>query len=131
MYNHKEPLKKYPVSMLYNIAKPEKACDKCHHLLNPFKSNETSHLYRLDQSIFVFRFVRCCFYSYSNFNRTSCKQTVGNLIRHCSLWRLILACTICLCPTKNTSLIWAKYFCCVCYSHQLYCFFIKLDNDWI
>ena len=42
------------------------------------------------------------FHSYSNFNRTSCKQTVENLIRHCSLWRLILACIICLCPIKRT-----------------------------
>ena len=60
------------------------------------------------------------FHSYSNFNRTSYKQT-ENLIRHCSLWRLIMACTICLCPTKkNASIIWVKYFCCICYSHQLY-----------
>ena len=71
------------------------------------------------------------FHSYSNFNRTSCKQTVENLIRHCSLWRLILACNICPCPTKNASLIWVKYFWCICYSHQLYCFFMELDNDLI
>ena len=32
---------------------------------------------------------------------------------------------------KNARLIWVKYFCCMCYSHQLYCFFIELDNDWI
>ena len=42
------------------------------------------------------------FHSYSNVNRTTCKQTVENLIRLCSLWRLILACTICLCPTRRT-----------------------------
>ena len=41
------------------------------------------------------------FHSYSNFNRASCKQTVESLIRHCSLWRRILVCTICLCPTKR------------------------------
>ena len=70
-------------------------------------------------------------HSYSNFNRVSCKQTVENLIRHGSLLRLILACTTCLCPTKNASLIWVKYFCCICYSHQLYCLFIEKDNDWI
>ena len=29
--------------MLYNIAEPEKAYDKCHHLRNPFMSNKTSH----------------------------------------------------------------------------------------
>ena len=42
------------------------------------------------------------FHSYSNFNRISFKQTVENLIRHGSLWRLILACTTCLYPTKKT-----------------------------
>ena len=30
---------------------------------------------------------------------------------------------------KNARLIWVKYFCCICYSHQLYCFFVELDND--
>ena len=34
------------------------------------------------------------FHSYLDFNRISCKQTVENLIRHYSLRRLILACTI-------------------------------------
>ena len=48
--------------MLYNIAEPEKAYDKCHHLLNPFKLNETSHFYQMDQSIFVFRVVGCWFF---------------------------------------------------------------------
>ena len=38
--------------MLFNIAEPDKAYDKCHHLLNPFKSYETSHFYHIDQSIF-------------------------------------------------------------------------------
>ena len=32
MYDHKEPWKNCPVLMLYNIAEPEKAYDKCHHL---------------------------------------------------------------------------------------------------
>ena len=103
MYNHKEPWKNCSVSMLYNIAEPDKAYDKCHHLLNLFKSNETSNLCQMDESIFVFRVFGCCFFhSYSNFNRISCTQTVENLIRHGSLWRLILACTTCLCPTKKT-----------------------------
>ena len=38
--------------MLYNIAETEKAYDKCHHLLCPSKSNETSHFYQMDQSFF-------------------------------------------------------------------------------
>ena len=51
------------VSMLHNIGEPDKAHDKYHHLLNPFKSNETPHFYQMDQFIFVFRIF---FYSYSN-----------------------------------------------------------------
>ena len=116
--------------MLYNIAEPDKAYDKRHHLLNllsrmklptfikwtsPFSSSGLFGVF--------FPFLSKFFY------RTSCKQT-ENLIRHCSLWRLILACTICLCPTKRT-LLWVKYFCCICYSHQFYCFFIELNNGWI
>ena len=61
MCDHKEPWKKNSVSMPYNIAEPDKAYDKCHHLLNPFKSNEVSHFYQMDQSIFVFWVVGCCF----------------------------------------------------------------------
>ena len=53
--------------MLYNIAEPDKAYDKCHHLLNPFKSNEISHFYQMDQSIFVFRVFGCCFSFLLNF----------------------------------------------------------------
>ena len=61
MYTYKEPWEKYPVSMLYKIAKPDKAYDKCHHLLYSFKSNEISHFYQMDQSNFVFRVIGCCF----------------------------------------------------------------------
>ena len=73
--------KNCPVSMLYYIAEADKAYDECHHLLNPFMSNE-SNFYQMYQSIFVFRVVG---YSNSNFNRTSCKQTVKSLIRHGSV----------------------------------------------
>ena len=34
--------------------------------------------------------VRCYFHYHSNFNITSCKQTVGTLIRRHIVWRLIL-----------------------------------------
>ena len=61
MYDHKEPWKNCPVLMPYNIAEPDKAYAKCHHLLNPFMSNETSHFYQMDQSILVFMVVGCCF----------------------------------------------------------------------
>ena len=47
--------------MLYNIAEPDKAYDKCYHLLNPFKPNETSHFYQMDPSIFILRVDGCCF----------------------------------------------------------------------
>ena len=58
------------------------------------------------------------FHSYSNFNVTSCKQTAESLIRHSSLWHLILVCTICSCPTKRTLVLWVEYFCGICYSYQ-------------
>ena len=48
--------------MLYYTAEPDTAYDKCHHLLNPFKSNETSHFYQTDQSIFVFKVIGCVFF---------------------------------------------------------------------
>ena len=48
--------------MVYNIEKPDKALDQCHHLLNPFKSNETSHFYQMDQTIFIFRVVGVLFF---------------------------------------------------------------------
>ena len=123
MNDHTEPWKNCPVSMPYNIAETDKAYmyDKCHHILNHFKSNETSNFYQMDQSIFAFVVVGYCFQSYSNFNRPSCKQTVEILKRHCSLWRHPFSMS----NKKNTWLIWVKYFCCICYSHQLYCFFIR------
>ena len=61
MYDNKEFWKKCPVSMLHNIADPDKAYDKCHHLLKPFKSNERSNFYQRDESIFVLRVVGCFF----------------------------------------------------------------------
>ena len=101
MYNHKEPWKQILFQCPITLQNQTKRMIS-HHLLKPFKSKEISYFYQMDQSIFVFRVVGCFFYSYSNLNRTSCKQTVENLIRHYSLWHMILACTICLCPTKIT-----------------------------
>ena len=42
--------------MPYNIAETDKAYmyDKYYHILNLFKSNETSYFYQMNQSIFVF-----------------------------------------------------------------------------
>ena len=122
--------KNCPVSMPYNIAEPDKVYGKCHHLLNTFESYGTSHFYQMDQSIFVFMVVWCCFSFLFKFDRISCKQTVESMIRYCSLWRLILVCAIFVCPTKRTLGQDWLILCCLCYSHQLYNFFIKLDNDW-
>ena len=93
--------KTYPVSMLYNIAKPNKAYHKCHHLLNPLSRLKLPTFIKWTSPFSSSGLLGVVFHSFSN-NRTSCKQTVENLIRHCSLWRLILACAICLCPTKRT-----------------------------
>ena len=67
------------------------------------------------------------FHSYSNYDRTSCKQIVEKqtVASDIGLYYLSLS------HKKNASLKWVKYFCCICYSHQFYCFFIELDNDWI
>ena len=66
--NDHKNLENCPVLMPYNIAERDKAYDKCHHLLNPFKSNEISCFNQMDQSIFVFRVIGCSlFYSYSKF----------------------------------------------------------------
>ena len=91
--------------MLYNIAEPDKAYDKCHHLLNPFKSNETSHFYQIDQSIFVLGLLGVVFILIQILIEYPVSKKIENLIRHCNLWRLILACTICLCPTKKRILV--------------------------
>ena len=64
------------------------------------------------------------FHPYSNLNRTSCKLTVENLIKQCSLWRLKRACTIYLCPTKrtlvlyglNTFVVYVTHISCIVYS---------------
>ena len=66
--------------------------------LNPFKMNGISHFYQLDQSISALRVVgwNFFFHFYSNFNRTTCKQTgdpqssvVSDLGLHCLLMSLI------------------------------------------
>ena len=59
-------------------------------------------------------------HSYLNFNRSSCKQTVESMIRHCSLWRLILACTIYSMSHKQKArLRWVNTF--VAYVTYIYC----------
>ena len=65
-----------------------------------------THICLMDFSIFInwtslFRILGVSgvlFHFYSISNRNSCKQTVNTLIRRRVLWRLILVCTVCLCP---------------------------------
>ena len=105
MYNHKEPWE----NILFQFSKTLQNQAKC--MLNAIIS--LTLLSRMKLTTFIkwtsllssSGLLGVFFNSYSNFDRTSCKQTVGNLIRHCSLWRLILACIICLCPTKRTQ-VW-------------------------
>ena len=128
MYNHKDPWKKYSVSMLYYIAEPDKAYDKCHHLLIPFKSNETSHFYQMDQSFFVFRVLGCCFSFLFIFNRTSCKQTVENLIRTLQYVASDLGLYYSsMSHKKNACLIWVNIF--VVYITHISC--IVSSSNWI
>ena len=42
------------------------------------------------------------FHFHLNSNKTSCKQTVENLIRRRDLRRLVCLCTVCRCPIKRT-----------------------------
>ena len=123
MYDHKEPWKKTvlfqcPIT-LQNQTKRMINVIISLTLLSRMKLPTFIKCTRSFSSLWLLGIV---FHSYSNFNRTSCSQTMEILIRHCSLWRPILICTICLCLTKNAWLIWIKYFCCMCYSHRLYCF---------
>ena len=49
--------------------------------INPFKPNEISHSYQLDQCISVLRDTGWYSFHFYSFNRTFCKQTVETLIR--------------------------------------------------
>ena len=132
MYNHKEPWK----NILFQCSRTLQNQTK--RMINVTISFTLLSRMKLPTFIKWFslfsssRLLGVVFHSYSTFDRKSCKQTMENLIRHYSLCRLILACTICLCPTKRMlALFGLIFFYCIRYSHQLYCFFIKLDNDWI
>ena len=64
MYDHKEPLENIcSFPMLHIIAQHDKAYDKCHHLLDPFKSNGTVYFYQMNQSIFVLGLFGVVFHS--------------------------------------------------------------------
>ena len=100
---------------------------------NPFMPNGISHCDQLEQSISVWRGVRCFFHFYSSFNRKSCKQTVETLIRRRILWHLIWVCTICLCPTKRTLGIYGLKFNYFAYliRWEVYCWNNLPRNIWL
>ena len=77
-----------------------KAC-----IINPFMPNGIFHCYELDESISNFRVVGWYFSLLSNFKRNSCKQTVENLVRRRTLWRL--HCLL-MSHKKGAMLIWVK-----------------------
>ena len=52
--------------MLYNIAEPDKAYDKCHHLLNPFKLNEIPTFIKWTSPFSSSGLLGIVFQSYSN-----------------------------------------------------------------
>ena len=70
--------------------------------INRLKPNGISYHYQVDLSISVLRNVECFFRLYSNFDRTFCKQTVGNLIKRRVLRRQIWFSTLCRYPIKRT-----------------------------
>ena len=69
-------------------------------LFNPFKPNEISYSYQMDQTMSVLTVVGWYFFNFiQNFERKFCqKQTVETLIRCSVLLRLIWVCTVCTCP---------------------------------
>ena len=68
---------------------------------HPFKLNEISNWYQLDQCIPILNVLGGTFHFYSNFHRTFCKQTVETLIRRHVMWRLVWVCTVCQCLTNR------------------------------
>ena len=65
--------------MPYNKAEPDKAYDKCHQLFNPLSRMKLPFFIKLTSQFSSSGLLGVVFHSYSNFNRTSCKQTVESL----------------------------------------------------
>ena len=119
--------KNCPVPMLHNIAEPDKAYDKCHHLLNPFNSNETFQLLS-NGPVHFFR----VFWVFFIHIQILIEHPVSKEKRVCSVILQSVASDLVLYylsmfHKKNARLIWVNYFCCICYLHQLYCF----SSKWI
>ena len=70
-------------------------------LVNPLISQMNFPTLTVGRAISNFRGVGCCFFFYSNSNRTFCEQTVETLIKCCVMRPLIWDCTVCSCHTKG------------------------------
>ena len=106
MYNHKEPWKKNQFQCSIILQNQTKRMINVTLYLTLLSRMKLTTFINWTSPFSSSGFLGVVFNSYANFNRTSCKQTVDNLIRHCSLLRLILAKTICLCPTKRTLVVY-------------------------
>ena len=114
--------------MLYNFSEPYKAFDNVTISLTLLSRMKLPTFIKWTSPFSASGLLGVVFHSNSNFNRTSYKQTAENLIRLCSLWRLILACIICLYAyKKNASLIWVNTF--VAYATHISC--IVFSSNWI
>ena len=118
--------KNCPVSMLYNIVEPDQ--------INVIIS--LTLLSRMKLPTFIkwtspfssSGLLGVVFHSYSNFNKTSCKQPVESLIKHCSLRASDLDLYyLSMFHKKNAKLIWVKYF--VVYVTHITC--IVSSSNWI
>ena len=102
MYNHKEPWKSILFQCAITLQKQTKYMINVTISLTLLSRMKLPTFIKWTSLFSSSGLLGVVFHSYLNFDGTSCKHTVENLIRHCSLWCLIFACTICRCPTKRT-----------------------------
>ena len=127
MYNHKEPWKNILSQCSITLQNQTKRMINVTTSLTLLTRMKLPTFIEWTSPFSSLGWLGVVFHSYSNFNRTSCKQTVENLIRHCRQWLLILACTICLCPTKTLVLYGLNIF--VVYVTHISC--IVSSSNWI
>ena len=127
MYNHKEPWKNIPFQCSITLQNQTKRMINVTISLTILSRMKLPTFIKWNSPLSSSGLLCVVFHSYSNYNRTSCKQTVEkqNVASDIGLYYLSMS------HKKNACLTCVKYFCCICYSHQLYCFFIELDKDWI
>ena len=129
MYNHKEPWKNILFQCSITLQNQTKCMINVTISLTLLSQMKHPTCIKWTSPFSSLGLLGVVFHSYSNFKRTSCEQTVENLIRICSLWRLILACTIYLSKTckKNAILICVNTF--VVYVTHISCIVFSLN--WI